>query len=142
LTVFFQGVGRYSSLYANQGVYENVKQGTYFGYHRDAWTADRYAKGEKITYPALSTHTTTNHTANDFFIMNRSFVRLKDVELAYTIPSRTFERFGVKSMRIYASGQNVYTWDKLQMDHLDPENNESLGYPVTQMINFGIDLSF
>ncbi|HEX5554761.1 MAG TPA: TonB-dependent receptor [Chitinophagaceae bacterium] len=142
LTVFLQGVGRYSSLYANQGVYENVKQGTYFGYHRDAWTADRYAKGEKITYPALSTHTTTNHTANDFFIMNRSFLRLKDVELAYTIPSHTFERFGVKSMRIYASGQNVYTWDKLQMDHLDPENNESLGYPVTKMINFGIDLSF
>lgn len=142
LTVFFQGVGHYSSNYANQGVYENIKEGTYFGYQRTAWTADRYAKGEKITYPALSTHTTTNHTANDFFIMNRAFLRLKDVELSYTLPAVTFKRLGVKSMRVYTSAQNIYTWDKLRMDHLDPENSGSLDYPVTKMINFGIDMSF
>jgi len=142
LTTFFQGVSHYSSLYANQGVYENIKEGTYFGYQRTAWTAERYAKGEKITYPALSTRTTTNHTANDFFIMNRAFIRLKDIELAYTIPAATFKKLGVKAMRIYTSAQNLYTWDKLRMDHLDPENNESLGYPVTKMINFGIDMTF
>jgi TonB-linked SusC/RagA family outer membrane protein len=142
LMVFFQGVGRYSSNYANQGVYENIKEGTYFGYHRHAWTAERYADGDKITYPALSTRTTTNHTANDFFIMNRSFVRLKDVELSYTLPAGTFQRFGVKNMKVYVSGENIYTWDHLRMDHLDPENNGSLDYPVTKTINFGLDMSF
>lgn len=142
LTVFFQGVGHYASNYANQGVYENIKEGTYFGYHRDAWTAERYQKGEKITYPALSTRTTTNHTANDYFIMNRAFVRLKDVQLSYTLPAATFKRLGVNSMKVYISAQNLYTWDKLKMDHLDPENNGSLDYPVTKTMNFGIDLSF
>ncbi|MGK6350061.1 SusC/RagA family TonB-linked outer membrane protein [Parapedobacter sp. DT-150] len=140
-SIFFQGISRFSTGYANQGVYENIKLGTYFGYQRTAWTPERYASGEAITYPALSTQTTTNHTANDFFIMDRSFVRLRNVELGYTLPSQLFERFGVRALRIYASGQNLYVWDRLQMDHLDPENSDSLGYPITKTFNFGLNLT-
>ncbi|GAA4799196.1 TonB-dependent receptor [Olivibacter ginsenosidimutans] len=139
--IFFQGVGRYSSLYANQGVYENIKQGTYFSYHRNAWTPERYANGEEITYPALSTQTTTNHTANDFFVMDRSFIRLRNVELGYTLPQKLFEKWGVKSLRIYVGGQNLYVWDHLKMDHLDPETNGSLSYPTTKMYNLGLNLT-
>ncbi|MBN9385513.1 MAG: TonB-dependent receptor [Chitinophagaceae bacterium] len=142
LTPFFQGVARYSGNYSWQGVYENVIKGTYFGYHRTAWTAERYAKGEKITYPALSTHTTTNHTANDFFIMDRSFIRLKNIELAYTLPAGSLKKLGVQSLRVYASAQNLITWDKLRMKHLDPENDDSLGYPVTKTTNFGVNVTF
>jgi len=142
LTVFFQGVGKYSSAYANQGVFEYTIQGTYFGYHKTAWTPERYASGEKITYPALSTRSNTNHVPNDFFIMDRSFIRLKNIELSYTLPSKTLEKIGVKSSRVYISGQNVFTWDKLRMEHLDPENNASLGYPVTRMMNFGCNVTF
>lgn len=142
LTPFFQGVARYSGTYSWQGVYENIIKGTYFGYHRTAWTAERYAKGEKITYPALSTHTTTNHTANDFFIMDRSFIRLKNIELAYTLPSGALKKLGVQTLRLYVSAQNLITWDKLRMKHLDPENNDSLGYPVTKMTNFGVNVTF
>ncbi|MET6996063.1 SusC/RagA family TonB-linked outer membrane protein [Chitinophaga defluvii] len=142
LTVFFQGVGKYSSYYANQGVNEYTILGTYFGYHKTAWTPERYANGEKITYPALSTHSNTNHVPNDFFIMDRSFVRLKNIELAYTLPPKTLDKIGVKSTRVYISGQNMFTWDKLRMDHLDPENNSSLGYPVTRMMNFGCNVTF
>lgn len=45
-------------------------------------------------------------------------------------------------MRIYVSGQNLYTWDNLEMGHLDPENNDSLGYPVTRMANIGLNVTF
>ncbi|NLR56914.1 TonB-dependent receptor [Chitinophaga polysaccharea] len=142
LTIFFQGVGRYSSNYANQGVYEYIIQGTYFDYHKTAWTAERYAKGEKITYPALSTRSNTNHTANDFFIMDRSFLRLKNIELAYTLPPGWLKRASIKAVRIYVSAQNLLTWDKLKMGHLDPESTNSIGYPVTRMMNFGFNATF
>lgn len=141
-TTFFQGIGKYSSNYAQQGVYEYIIRGTYFDYHKTAWTPERYANNEKITYPALSTHSTTNHTANDFFIMNRSFIRLKNIVLGYTLPSGSLKRVGVQKMRIYVSAQNYFTWDKLKMGHLDPENDDSIGYPVTKMANFGVNITF
>ncbi|MEX2565054.1 MAG: SusC/RagA family TonB-linked outer membrane protein, partial [Cyclobacteriaceae bacterium] len=129
VSVFFQGVGKYSGNYGAQGVYENIIQGTYFDYHKQAWTPERYAAGEEITYPALSTRTTTNHTANDFFVMDRSFTRLKNLELAYTLPTHLTSVLGIGSLRIYIGGQNLITWDNLRMGHLDPENNDSIGYP-------------
>ncbi len=141
-SIFFQGVSKYSRTYADQGVYENTKLGTYFDYHKRAWTEERYANGEKITYPALSTQTTTNHTANSFFIMNRAFTRLKNIEVGYTLPSAKSRLFGVKTLRVYASAQNWFTWDHLKMGHLDPENSSSIGYPVTKMLNMGLNISF
>lgn len=142
LTTFFQGIGKYSMNYGAQGVYEYIIRGTYFDYHKTAWTPERYAAGDEITYPALSTQSNTNHVANDFFIMDRSFIRLKNVELAYTLPKNALKGLGVKNLRIYVSGQNVFTWDKLRMGHLDPENNDPIGYPVTKMSNFGLNLTF
>ncbi|MCK9641181.1 MAG: TonB-dependent receptor [Prolixibacteraceae bacterium] len=141
-TTFFQGVGKYSSNYANQGVYEYSLKGEYFDYHKSAWTPERYANGEKITYPALSTHINTNHTANDFFIMDRSFIRLKNIELVYTLPKGALKVLGVQSLRVFVSAQNLFTWDNLRMGHLDPENNDPVGYPQTRMINFGTSITF
>ncbi|MHC8947383.1 SusC/RagA family TonB-linked outer membrane protein [Sphingobacterium hungaricum] len=141
-SIFFQGVGRYSSNFAEQGVYENTKQGTYFGYHKQAWTEERYQNGEEITYPALSTQNNTNHTANDFFVMNRSFVRLKNIELAYTFSENYLQSIGLKSLRVYVGAQNLYTWTKFAMSHHDPEYNDALGYPISKMYNFGLNLSF
>ena len=141
-TVFFQGVSKYNTNYSDQGVYEYIIKGTYFDYHKSAWTADRYANGDKITYPALSTHSNTNHVANDFFIMDRSFTRLKNLELGYALPKGVLKKLGVQNLRVYVSGQNLFTWDHLRMGHLDPENDDSLGYPVTKMKNFGLDLTF
>ncbi|MFT3749580.1 MAG: TonB-dependent receptor [Agriterribacter sp.] len=139
---FLQGVSKYSTNYANQGVYENIKLGTYYSYHTTAWTPERYAAGEKITYPALSTNTTTNHRANDFFIMDRSFIRLKNIELAYNFTPALLKMLRVQGVRAYISAYNFFTWDKLRMDHLDPENSESLGYPVTKSLNCGVNITF
>lgn len=142
-SVFFQGVGRYASVWGgSQGVYENTYRGTYFGYHKTAWTAERYANGEDITYPALSTQSNTNHVSNDYFIMNRSYLRLRNIELAYTLPSRVLQSVGVRAFRIYVSGHNLFLWDKLPMDHLDPENVDPIGYPVTKMLNMGLNVTF
>ena len=140
-TVFFQGVGKYTSNYSQQGVYETIKQGTYFDYQKTAWTPERYAAGDKITYPALSTLNNTNHTANDFFIMDRSFIRLKNIEFAYTLPDKMLKTIRLKRLRVYVSAQNFITWDHLRMGHLDPENDDAIGYPLTKMINFGLNLT-
>ena len=92
--------------------------------------------------PALSTNTTTNHRANDFFIMDRSFIRLQNIELAHNFTPSLLKTLRVQGVRTYISAYNFFTWDKLRLDHLDPENSESLGYPVTKSLNFGVNITF
>lgn len=140
--VLFSGLGRYSKYYSGQGVVEWTKQGTYFDWTRNGWTEERYKNGEKITYPAISTTKTVSHTENDFFIQNRSFLRLKNIELGYTLPERFLSKVGVKALRVYVSGQNMFVWDNLRITHVDPEQNNSYGYPITKNVTLGLNINF
>lgn len=142
ITILIQGVSQYSSYRSGKGIFENTKEGTYYGYHKTAWTLNRYLNGEKITYPALSTNTTTNHTQNDFFIMNRSFTRLKTLELGYTLAKSTLKAAGISGLRIFLSGQNLFLWQHQRIKDLDPENDSATGYPVTKDISFGVNVDF
>lgn len=140
--VLFSGLGRYSKYYSGQGVVEWTKQGTYFDWTRNGWTEERYKNGEKITYPAISTTKTVSHTENDFFIQNRSFLRLRNIELGYTLPERFLSKVGVKALRVYVSGQNLFVWDNLRITHIDPEQNNSYGYPITKNVTLGLNINF
>ncbi|MGN0202417.1 MAG: SusC/RagA family TonB-linked outer membrane protein [Candidatus Cryptobacteroides sp.] len=140
--VLFSGLGRYSKYYSGQGVDEFTKSGTFFDYHRNAWTAERAANGDPISYPALSTAKSSSTVANDFFIMNRSFLRLKNLEIGYTLPSKLLSKAGVKALRIYVAGQNLFCWDNLPITHLDPEQDGSYSYPITKNVSVGVNVNF
>ena len=147
-SIFFQGLGKTSQLYSNEGVYETLYGGMFFDYHKHAWTQERYESGEKITYPRLRSAASVNHTSNSFFVMDRSFVRLKNMEIGFTFPEHWLRKSGISNLRIYLSGQNLFTWDKLPMDTIDPEpyssssNLTGLMYPITKTYSFGVNLTF
>jgi TonB-linked SusC/RagA family outer membrane protein len=141
--VFFQGLSKYSSNYSGQGVYENTVRGTYYDYHLKAWTEERWRNGEEITYPALAIGTNVNHRANSFFIMDRSFARFKNAEIGYTLPHYTLKLLGISKMRIFLQGQNIFIWSPdFRPTHLDPENDDSLGYPQTKTFSVGTNITF
>lgn len=142
-SAFLQGLGKYSTnVGAPQNVYEYINKGTFYDYHLKAWTPERYANGEKITYPALSTHSNTNHVGNDFFIMDRSFTRLKNLQIGYTLPQNMLRKIGLGSVRIYYSGDNLFTWTSYPLTHIDPEQNDPIGYPITKQHSIGFDITF
>lgn len=142
-SVHFSGIAKASRLYNNSpGVTEFNGEGVYVDWHRHAWTAERYANGEKIEYPALATVSGPSHLANDFFIMDRSFLRLKTIELGYSFPSRWLRKAGIKKVRVYVSGNNLITWKKIKLDAVDPEQNWEANYPLTKMVNFGANIVF
>ena len=142
INVLFSGVGRYSMYYNGQGVFENVRNGTYYDWTWNAWTEERWQNGNEITYPALSTRNSTSHQANDFFIQNRSFLRLKNLEIGYTLPAHWLRSLGVSKFRVYVGGQNLFVWDALRSTHLDPEQSNPYGYPITKNINIGCNINF
>ena len=142
--IFFQGLGQYHTNYSsNGGVVENLYRGTYFPYHYTAWTQERWLNDDKITYPSLSSLQNTNHRANSFFVMNRSFTRFKNAEIGYTLPPNLLRVAGISKMRIYVSGQNIFIWSpKFRLTHLDPENDNSVDYPQTRNFSFGTSITF
>ena len=142
INVLFSGVGQYSKYFSGQGVIEYTKAGTFFEWTRHAWTQERWLNGEKISYPAVSTAQAVSHRQNDFFIQNRAFLRLKNIEIGYTLPFRFLSKAGVKSLRIYASGQNLYDWNHLRITHIDPEQNSNYGYPITKNVSVGVNVNF
>ncbi|MDR1646319.1 MAG: TonB-dependent receptor [Tannerellaceae bacterium] len=78
------------------------------------------------------------------FLERGDYVRLKDVTLAYTLPSKWLQPAGLKNLRLYISGFNLYTFH--DVNFWDPERGEAgIGsgiYPMTKSLIFGLDLSF
>ncbi|MPN23679.1 hypothetical protein SDC9_171072 [bioreactor metagenome] len=70
-----------------------------------------------------------------------SFIRLKSVELGYSIPERLTNKILMENLRFYVSGTNLLTFSKFKL--WDPEMaGNGLGYPVQKVINFGLQISF
>lgn len=83
--------------------------------------------------------------ASTFWQRDASFIRLKTVELSYSLPKEILNTIGVNSLRIYANGNNLLTFDKFKKDGLyDPENVSGLGisFPNQKIYNFGLSVTF
>jgi TonB-linked SusC/RagA family outer membrane protein len=90
----------------------------------------------------IASNSYSNQTSR--FIERGDFVRIKDVTLAYTLPAKWLQPTGLKNLRLYVSGYNLYTFH--DVDFWDPERGEAgMGsgiYPMTKSLIFGLDLSF
>ena len=92
------------------------------------------------TYPALSTRSASNNFVNStFWLENASFFRLKNAELSYTF---TFPDFGIKKLRIFARGTNLFVLSDAK--YLDPEtvNAGVTTYPLFRTITGGLSITF
>ena len=119
-------------------------------YYDGHWTAEKYAKGEKITYPQFSfSGSGPNNLFSDFWLKSNDFKRLKNLEIGYSLQNRRLlARAHIGSIRIYANGNNLITWSKEVMKGIDPEladdGKSSMGYiyPLTKTFNFGANIQF
>lgn len=139
LSVLFQGVSHVYNFYQGRGTYAG---NNYVKRHLESWTPERVAAGLPINYPRLTLQPSPNEIANDFFIIDASYIRLKNIEIGYTLPVKFSNKITSKSIRFYANGLNLVTWDKLPTNNFDPELITDLAYPVTRLFNFGVNLIF
>ncbi|GHT73432.1 SusC/RagA family TonB-linked outer membrane protein [Bacteroidia bacterium] len=89
-------------------------------------------------------YTGTIADANSFFNMqNAAYLRLKNVELGYTLPHKITEKAGIKNLRLYVNGYNLLTFTGLK--YMDPEHtSDELGYmyPISKTVNIGLNVKF
>lgn len=138
LNMFWQGQAC-ASVYINptaSGIDINVPRWLY----ENRWTPET---PDNNMPRAFSYRSETNNTrSSDFWLRNANFLRLKNVEFAYTLPAKWINNLGLENVRLYVGGSNLLTFDKIK--DYDPEVVNSLGifYPATCMYNFGVDITF
>ena len=99
-------------------------------------------------YPRIETlnMNNTNLQTSDYWLRNASFLRVKNVQIGYTLPKSVSKKAGMESVRIYLSGQNLFSFNSFYKGW-DPENEIGTGdapsyYPINAIYSFGLNLKF
>lgn len=97
------------------------------------------------TYPRLSNAAKSwNYDlsmTNSHWVKDASYLRLKNIELGYSIATPKMKKAGFQKIRIYANANNVLTIDKIKF--IDPEESGSKSeYPMLSVVNLGVNLNF
>jgi hypothetical protein len=85
-----------------------------------------------------------NTVVSDFYIKDASYLRLKNIELGYSIPKSISKKMGLATLRVYVSGQNILTFTK--MKDFDPERQQGSATdqltPLYKIYTFGLNVKF
>lgn len=141
VTLLFQGIAGYQRNYLSLISGQSSGDGCYTESHLGAWTEEKWLNDEDITMPALSTAATTSDQKNDFLVKDASFVRLKNAEIAYKMPKKVCDFLRASSFKVYLSGQNLFTLDKMDTNDT-PVEGSVWAFPIYRMYRIGIDLTF
>lgn len=121
-----------------------IRPGSYnrdISYFEDRWISATETPNAK--YPrAFERDDSFNSKDSDFWLKDASFIRLKNVEVAYNISSSLLKKMRMENMRIYVSGFNLFSIDKIKIQ--DPEGTQAGGmyYPQQRIYNMGVNISF
>ena len=72
--------------------------------------------------------------------MDASYVRLKNITIGYTLPSKLTKKIGLGPVRVYVSGDNIHTWNKLRTKMIDPEQSGFSAYPLMKTYTVGLSV--
>ena len=129
--------------YVWDSVYASAMEVTYAG---DTWSKHalrRWQKPGDVTDVPLVEIGSTNIAA-DRWLVDASYLAIKSIQLGYTLPQRWTKAAGIKSLRFFATGDNLWIFTKL--NGLNPQYNISGGtswaYTPTRTISLGIDINF
>ncbi|MDR0864281.1 MAG: TonB-dependent receptor [Candidatus Symbiothrix sp.] len=146
-SLLFQGAANVSILPSRRtmrGFYTNS------GANKDllkSWTQERYANGDEIVYPRFSVaDSNPNYELSTYWLEDGKYLRLKNMEIGYTLNNPFLKKCGISSCRIYMNGNNLLTWCNLFPGE-DPEfargsNITEEPYPVTRIYNLGFNINF
>lgn len=106
----------------------------------DRWTPETAATAKlpRATIDGVK----NNYRDSELWVKDASYLRLKNIEIGYNFRLPFMPKIGMEKMRVFMTGYNLLTFDKLKIS--DPESMSSgvPQYPVMRVINFGLNVSF
>jgi TonB-linked SusC/RagA family outer membrane protein len=138
-TVFLQGVGEADGYIAGAARHAYISEGSLpQEIHLDRWTPNNTGG----SYPRLTYQQTHNQRLSTYWLEDASYLRLKNVQLGYTLPATLTERARISRLRVYASADNLLTRSDFFYAY-DPESPVSTGgfYPQVKTVVFGLNVT-
>ena len=136
----FQGVADAYREYAETKLFAMVKGDNAYEMHLDRAIVENGVVVKDGFFPRTLIEHEHNVETSSFTVMKTDYLRLKNLQLGYTFPTKMMESFLVKNLRVYLSGTNLFTIDSLPVG-LDPENNWQ-NYPQVSFYTLGVDIKF
>lgn len=142
---FFQGTGQsyriiggtqYFIPGSGQGVMGNV-----YANYKDCWTEEN--PSQDVFWPRLSESTNPNNNyASTWWKKDMSFLRLKSIELGYTLPRSITKAIYSNNIRFFVSGNNLFYISKFKLWDPELDTADGLKYPSMRSVMFGFQLNF
>lgn len=137
LSILLQGAAG-ARQYVSAGESGNI--GNYLlDIYENRWTIDNPSS----EHPRIANRSDQYYSGgNTYWFRKADYIRLKNVEIGYSLPASLTQKVGINNARIYVNGLNVLTVDKLKV--YDPESSNDTGqyYPQARVINTGLSVTF
>lgn len=152
--IFFQGVARTSFFLTGSSIRTPFSSGNM---ERAAINEDIYGnvwmstntpeQNANVTYPRLSMGSggagaSNNSQASTWWLRDGSFLRLKSVEIGYSLPKSLLQKSFIKSLRFYAAGNNLLQFSPFKLWDPEKGSTDGSGYPLNRMFSIGFNANF
>lgn len=140
-SVLFQGIGERSVILNGNAVKPFVDNALITKWAADGrWTP---ATAETAVYPRLSTmDNANNYRTSTFWLRDGSYIRLKNVEIGYTLPAQLTKKVKIEKCRFFVNADNIKTWQHISEISIDAESFNVNTYPLVSTMNVGLNLTF
>lgn len=146
LRAFFQGILK-RDIFQNSYYFWGIDGGrgkwfsTGFVEHEDYWRTDNL----DAYYPRPLFGTVKNQQVQTRYLQDGKYVRLKNLQLGYSLPKNILKKINIIDARLYVSGENVFTFTKMSKI-FDPETvyggYGGSVYPLSKVYSFGLNITF
>lgn len=113
--------------------------------NENTWSVQQGYKSSNLdAYLPRPLYSGKNQQTQTRYLQNAAYIRLKNLQLGYTIPTRISSRWSIQNVRVYFSGENLWTGTSVA-DQFDPETISGgwrgLGYPLSKTLSFGLNIT-
>ncbi len=146
LSMFIQGVAGQKHYITRRGEWPFLRMAPPTTEWRNAWTPENPTNDMPALY--IWPYAPIWATANSYSLKNTSYVRLKNIQIGYTLPKNLTNKIGINDTRIYMSADNLFTFSPYT--NVDPERDEDINYggqtdaasyPNVKTFTFGVVLN-
>jgi hypothetical protein len=147
LRVFVEGIGKREAYATNsaEGLWFWGQYMTPYGAmtvkNLDSWDN----KGDAGYYPRMKRNVADNGElakTQTKYLQDASYLRVKNLALGYTLPQKLSDKVGIQRLRLYVSGENMFTFHHIEVQGNDPERFDNVYYPFMKVVSVGINLGF
>jgi hypothetical protein len=107
-------------------------------YYDHRWTPE--TAGSAILPRLTTTENSNNFRQNDIWLVDRSYIKLRSLQISYTLPAKLIDKHKMDDIRFIAEGRNLFSIDNVPVGN--PDRNFGPDYPILRSYSLGVEVAF